>query len=58
MRRYADLEWAPNEIIHSPRITGILGDLAGLCVKGVSPNCKKLRKGRWPSSWPIDKKKR
>jgi hypothetical protein len=42
MRRQAELEWEPNEIIHSPRITCILRDVARACVKEVSPNCKNL----------------
>jgi len=40
MRRYLELEWDQNKIIHSPRIRSILGDLASPYVKGMSPNCK------------------
>jgi hypothetical protein len=43
MRRYVELGWGQNNIVHSPRIRGILRDLASPYVKEMSPNCKNCK---------------
>jgi hypothetical protein len=45
MRQNAELEWTKTKSSTHPESVSIFGNLVGVCVKDVSPNCKNFSSG-------------